>query len=128
MTPNPDKVWAVTRTALLFTGPAFALWGLGQVVTGYGNGQPVEPLLDKNAFASLMNLFWFMASVLFIGKVHERGFHWRMTPPTLGLLVIATALFAAESRGATLTWLLLMPFARGRVTGLRTASVQSSWS
>lgn len=109
MGPNPDKTWNALRTALLLAGPAFALWGLGQVVTGYGNGQPVGPLVDKNAFAALMNLFWFMASVHFIGKIHDRGLHWRMLLPVLGLLLIVMTLFAAESRGATLTWLLLMP-------------------
>lgn len=111
MTPNPVKTWRVLRTALLLTGPAFALWGLGQVVTGYGSGQPVGPLVDKNAFAALMNLFWFMASIHFIGTMRDRGLHWRMIPPALGLLLIAMTLFAAESRGATLTWLLLMPIA-----------------
>jgi hypothetical protein len=110
LTPNPDKVWGMLRTALLLAGPAFALWGLGQVITSYGLGQPVGPLVDKNAFAALMNLFWFMASVHFIGKMPDRGLHWRMILPALGLLLIAMTLFAAESRGATLTWLLLMPF------------------
>lgn len=109
MTPNPDRIWNVLRTTLLLAGPAFALWGLGQVITGYGNGQPVGPLVDKNAFAALMNLFWFMASVHFIGKIHDRGLYWRMLLPVLGLLLIVMTLFAAESRGATLTWLLLMP-------------------
>ena len=111
MTPNPDKIWNALRTALLVAGPAFALWGLGQVVTGYGHGQPVGPLVDKNAFAALMNLFWFVASVHFIGKVHDRGNHWRRGLHALGLLLIAMTLFAAESRGATLTWLLLTPVA-----------------
>lgn len=111
MTPNPARIWSALRTALLFAGPAFALWGLGQVVTGYGSGQPVGPLVDRNAFAALMNLFWFMSSALVIGKIHDRGLRWRMIPPVLGLLLIATSLFAAESRGATLTWLLLMPIA-----------------
>lgn len=109
MTPNPARIWNALRTTLLLAGPAFALWGLGQVITGYGNGQPVGPLVDKNAFAALMNLFWFMASVHFIGKIHDRGLHWRMLLPALGLLLVAMTLFAAESRGATLTWLLLMP-------------------
>lgn len=111
MTPNPARIWGALRTALLFAGPAFALWGLGQVVTSYGNGQPVGPLVDRNAFAALMNLFWFTASAHFIGKIHARGLRWRMILPALGLLLIAMTLFAAESRGATLTWLLLMPIA-----------------
>lgn len=109
MTPNPARIWNALRTTLLWAGPAFALWGLGQVVTGYGYGLPVGPLVDKNAFAALMNLFWFMASVHFIGKIRDRGLHWRMLLPALGLLLIVMTLFADESRGATLTWLLLMP-------------------
>lgn len=109
MTPRPDEVWAHLRGAFLLAGPAFALWGIWQVVTGYGNGQPVGPLIDKNAFAALMNVFWFFASVHFTGALHDRGWNWRTAFSALGLLLIATTLFAAESRGATLAWLLLMP-------------------
>lgn len=105
--PDSARIWRTLRTVLLFAGPVFALWGLGQVVTGYGNGQPVGPLVDKNAFAALMNLFWFTASVYFIRKVHVGGRH--LILQGLGMLLIAMTLFAAESRGATLTWLLLMP-------------------
>ncbi len=109
MTPNPDRLWRALRILFLFTGPGLALWGLLQVAMGYGNGQPVGPLVDKNAFAALMNLFWFMASAQFAGKMHDRGQHWRLIPAISGLFLIAMALFATESRGATLTWLLLMP-------------------
>lgn len=109
MTPEPDKVWRSVRMALLLAGPVFALWGVGQVVTGYGHGQPVGPLVDKNAFAALMNLFWFMASVRFIAQAHDRGWGWHLLLPAISLLLIAMTLFAAESRGAILTWLLLMP-------------------
>lgn len=111
MTPNPDRVWGALRTGFLVGGPGFAAWGLWQVVTGYGNGQPVGPLVDKNAFAALMNLFWFMASAGLIAKMSDRGASWRLILYALGLLLIATTLFAAESRGATLSWLLLMPVA-----------------
>jgi len=111
LTPNPDKVWNVLRGVFLLAGPALALWGLGQVVTGFGYGYPVGPLLDKNAFAALMNLFWFMASIHFIGKMNQKGVQARLILPALGLLLIAATLFATESRGAILTWLLLMPFA-----------------
>jgi O-antigen ligase len=112
MTPNPDKIWHALRTSFLLAGPALALWGLGQAVTGYGYGYPVGPLVDKNAFAALMNLFWFMASSHFISKINQKGIHtYLLFFPTLGLLLIATTLFATESRGAILTWLLLMPFA-----------------
>lgn len=110
MIPNPDKIWNMLRATLLLAGPAFALWGLGQVITGYGLGQPVGPLVDKNAFAALMNLFWFMASVHFILKASNSTSYWRIALSGFGLLLIALTLFAAESRGATLTWLLLMPF------------------
>lgn len=112
MTPNPDRVWNAVRTALLLTGPVFALWGLGQVLTHYGYGYPVGPLVDKNAFAALMNVFWFLTSIHFIRWAGGgRRQHWRLVLPALGLLLIAMTLFAAESRGATLTWLLLMPIA-----------------
>lgn len=111
MTPNSDTVWAGIRTALLLAGPALALWGLWQVVTGYGFGYPVGPLLDKNAFAALMNVFWFVSCVHFMGKFGDRALRWRMILMALGLLVIAMTLFASESRGAILTWLVLTPFA-----------------
>ena len=111
LTPNPDKVWGALRGVFLLAGPALALWGLGQVVTGYGYGYPVGPLVDKNAFAALMNLFWFIAAVHFIRNINDKGFHARLILPALGLLLIAATLFATESRGAILTWLLLMPFA-----------------
>lgn len=109
--PNPDKLWNALRTVFLLAGPALALWGLGQVMIGYGYGYPVGPLVDKNAFAALMNLFWFMASIHFIGKMNQKGIQARLILPALGLLLIAATLFATESRGAILTWLLLMPFA-----------------
>lgn len=111
LTPNPDKVWNALRAVLLLAGPGFALWGLAQVVTGYGYGQPVGPLVDKNAFAALMNLFWFMAAVHFIRRIHDKGFQLRLILPAVGLLLIAMTLFATESRGAILAWLILMPFA-----------------
>lgn len=110
MTPNPDKLWNALRTVFLLAGPALALWGLGQVVTDYGYLHPVGPLVDSNAFAALMNLFWFSASVHFIWKMHHKGLHAGLIFPALGLLLIGTALFATESRGATLTWLLLTPW------------------
>ncbi|WP_324779253.1 O-antigen ligase family protein [Thiobacillus sedimenti] len=109
ITRNSTKIWNALRVVLLLTGPVFALWGLGQVISGFGNGQPIGPLVDKNAFAALLNLFWFMGSAHFIGRVSDRGPYWRLVPAALGLLLIAMTLFAAESRGATLTWLLLMP-------------------
>lgn len=111
LTPNPDKLWNTLRTVFLLAGPALALWGLGQVMTGYGYGYPVGPLVDKNAFAALMNLFWFMASIHFISKMNKKGIQPRLILPALGLLLIAATLFATESRGAILTWLLLLPFA-----------------
>lgn len=111
LTSNPDKVWGALRGVFLLAGPALALWGLEQVVTGYGYGYPVGPLVDKNAFAALMNLFWFIAAVHFIRNINDKGFHARLILPALGLMLVAATLFATESRGAILTWLLLMPFA-----------------
>lgn len=110
MPPNPDKIWNALRPAFLLAGPALALWGLGQVVTGYGYGHPVGPLVDTNAFAALMNLFWFPAVVHFIRKMHHKGIHARLIMPAMGLLLVSLALFATESRGATLTWMVLMPW------------------
>ena len=107
MTPDPARIWGALRTMLLLAGPVFALWGLWQVVAGYGNGQPVGPLVDRNAFAALMNLFWFVATANFIGRMRDGGRH--LILHGLGMLLISMTLFAAESRGATLTWLLLMP-------------------
>jgi O-antigen ligase len=111
LTPNPDNAWSALRGVFLLAGPTLALWGLGQVVTGFGYGYPVGPLVDKNAFAALMNLFWFSAAVHFIRNINDKGFHTRLILPAVGLLLIAATLFATESRGAILTWLLLMPFA-----------------
>ncbi len=109
MTPSPEKVWGILRAMMLLAGPVFALWGLGQVVTGYGNGQPVGPLVDRNAFAALMNLFWFSASAYFVNMVQAGGKRRSVVIQALGLLLIAMTLFASESRGAMLTWLILMP-------------------
>jgi hypothetical protein len=85
---------------------SLALWGLWQVIAHIGYGWPVGPLVDRNAFAALMNLFWFPVAYLFLS--HTRTYGKAFLFGT-GLFIISTALFATASRGGIATWLLLLP-------------------
>lgn len=106
--PNTDMLWSRLRILLWIGGMGMALWGLWQVVQPIGNSQGLEPLIDRNAYAALMNLLWFPAAYLFL-TAKTSAKHWMPFFSGAGLFIISAALFATESRGSIVIWALLLP-------------------
>ncbi len=105
--PNFAEIWQHLRVLLFVTAVGLALWAIWQVANKVGYGWASGPLVDRNAFAALMNLLWFPAAYLFLSTK-------LVTKPATfllgsGLFVISIALFATASRGGILTWMLLLP-------------------
>jgi O-antigen ligase len=105
-TTTLSATWQSLRVAFFLSGVGLAIWGLWQVVEHIGYGLPVGPLIDRNAFAALMNLLWFPAAYLFLTNTQSRG---KTVLFGFGLFTISMALFATASRGGIATWLLLLP-------------------
>lgn len=106
--PNPTRLWAALRIAFWLGGVFLASWAIWQVMYHIGYGQAVGPLIDRNAFAALINAFWFPAAFwLFIRRPPQHG--WMPTLLSIGLFILSVALFATTSRGGIATWLLLLP-------------------
>ncbi|BBP00168.1 hypothetical protein SFSGTM_08760 [Sulfuriferula nivalis] len=104
--PHLSSTWAPLRMMLFLGAIGLALWGLWQVIAKIGYGFPVGPLVDRNAFAALMNLLWFPATYLFLTNTNSRS---KAAIYGAGLFIINMALFATASRGGIVTWLLLLP-------------------
>lgn len=107
-TPSFAAHWVNIRKLLFILAVILAAWALLQVQSHTGNGDAVGPLKDRNAFAALMNVLWFPAAFLFLTHISSQH-RLRSAGLSLGLLIIATALFSTTSRGGIATWLLLMP-------------------
>jgi hypothetical protein len=103
-----DQIWKTLRIVFFVLAVILASWAIWQVANNIGYGHAVGPLLDRNAFAALMNLLWFPAAYLLISGaiVIKRVFSVLLA---IGLFIISIALFATTSRGGIATWLLLMP-------------------
>lgn len=101
-----DKAWYHLRFLFFIGASILAVWGLWQVIDQIGYGWPVGPLVDRNAFAALMNLLWFPTAYLFLTHTSSRG---KAVLFGVGLFIINMALFATASRGGIATWLLLLP-------------------
>ena len=105
--PNFTQIWQHLRVLLFVTAVGLALWAIWQVANKIGYGWASGPLVDRNAFAALMNLLWFPAAYLFLSTK-------LVTKPATfllgsGLFLVSIALFATASRGGILTWVLLLP-------------------
>ncbi len=107
--PNLPEIWQNLRIILFFTGVGLAVWAIWQVANKIGYGWAVGPLVDRNAFAALMNLFWFPVAYLFLSNKYTSN-RWISILLGGGLFVISIALFATASRGGIATWMLLLPF------------------
>ena len=107
--PNFADIWQNLRLLLLIAAVGLALWAIWQVANKIGYGWAVGPLVDRNAFAALMNLLWFPAVFLFISN-QSASKCWLKLTLGGGLFIISMALFATTSRGGILIWLLLLPF------------------
>ncbi|MEO6118262.1 MAG: O-antigen ligase family protein [Methylotenera sp.] len=103
------ETWGSIRLALFIMGVGLAAWAIWQVINHVGYGWAVGPLVDRNAFAALMNLLWFPAAYLFLTHKFTSN-RWMSLLLGGGLFLISTALFATTSRGGIATWLLLLPF------------------
>jgi O-antigen ligase len=103
-----DQIWKTLRIVFFVLAVILASWAIWQVFNNIGYGQAVGPLLDRNAFAALMNLLWFPSAYLLISSVKnsKRVFS---AFSVMGLFIISIALFATASRGGIATWLLLVP-------------------
>lgn len=106
---NLSDSWKVLRIFFFILGVFLASWAVWQVAYHVGYGHAVGPLVDRNAFAALMNLLWFPATYLFLSNMFCSK-RWLTVLLGCGFFVISTALFATASRGAILTWLVLQPF------------------
>ena len=107
-TPTYSDVWRGLRALLFVTAVSLALWAIWQVANKIGYGWAVGPLVDRNAFAALMNLLWFPVAYLFISHQPASGFKLKLVLG-LGLFIVSTALFATASRGGIGAWMLLLP-------------------
>jgi O-antigen ligase len=101
-----DKAWHQLRFLFFIGASSLAVWGLWQVIDQIGYGWPVGPLVDRNAFAALMNLLWFPTAFLFLAHTSSRD---KAVLFGVGLFIISMALFATASRGGIAIWLLLLP-------------------
>jgi O-antigen ligase len=105
---NFSDYWKILRIFFFVMGVGLGIWAIWQVNYHVGYGWAVGPLIDRNAFAALMNLLWFPAAYLFLSKSHSSK-HWISILMGGGLFIISTALFATASRGGILIWMLLLP-------------------
>lgn len=102
-------IWKILRVIFFVSAVGLAAWAIFQVMNNVGYGHAVGPLVDRNAFAALMNLLWFPSSYLFIITKFKTN-PWQSSLAGVGLFVISLALFATASRGGIGVWLLLLPF------------------
>jgi O-antigen ligase len=105
---NFNIVWEKLRIIFFTAGLVFAIWAIWQVLNKIGYGFATGPLLDRNAFAALMNLLWFPAVYLFI-KSKSANRYYTAWLCGLGLFLISIALFATTSRAGIGIWLVLLP-------------------
>ncbi|MES2181714.1 MAG: O-antigen ligase family protein [Pseudomonadota bacterium] len=103
-----NEIWKKLSVILFITAVGLASWGIWQVIDHVGYGHAVGPLVDRNAFAALMNLLWFPAAYLFLTHKLTAN-RWISLLLGSGLFIISVALFATASRGGIGTWLILLP-------------------
>ena len=106
---DPDRVWAWLRPGLWVGAAIFALWGVGQVVTGTAV-RAHGPLADPNGYAGAINLFWFALAARFLTVDSPALPRWRLLAMVGVLSLLALAFFGAASRGAMLSWFISVPF------------------
>ena len=112
LTPTPDEIWAQLRKVFVAGAWLISLWGVYQVIF-LGLPRALGPVADPNVYACLLNLLWFPLLSAFFNPNSLSVEKSRFTQLMLGasLFLVSLAFFAASSRGATLSWLLLIPLA-----------------
>ncbi|HOY70551.1 MAG TPA: O-antigen ligase family protein [Methylotenera sp.] len=101
-------IWKTVSKVLFFLGVIFGLWAIWQVYSHSGRGHAVGPLLDRNAFAALINLLWFPSTYLFLAKGSNNK-EWVRVVFGVGIFVMSAALFATTSRGGIAIWVVFLP-------------------
>lgn len=104
-----SDAWMRQRYILMFFGVVLSVWGIWQVINHIGLGIATGPLNDRNAFAASLNLLWFPVVYLFAVSTYKSDNRWAMIISGFSVFVIGLGLFATTSRGAILTWGLLLP-------------------
>jgi O-antigen ligase len=104
---QPDAVWAWLRKALWLGAVVFSGWGIWQVLNGEIRAH--GPLIDPNAYAGALNLLWFPLAAHFMALDFRQSSRLAVFAKLAVLLLLALAFFAANSRGAMLSWLLITP-------------------
>jgi O-antigen ligase len=112
MSPSTDAIWPILRKFFLAGLWLISAWGIYQVIF-LGLPRALGPVADPNVYACLLNLLWFPLLSAFFKPNSLSVEKSRFAQLMLGvsLLLVNLAFFAASSRGATLSWLLLMPLA-----------------
>ena len=105
---QPDMVWALLRKGLWLGAAVFSLLGTwqvlgGEVVRAHG------PMADPNAYAAALNLLWFPLAARFLSVDWQETSRLSSFARGVVLLSIGLAFFSANSRGAMLSWLLVVP-------------------
>jgi O-antigen ligase len=101
-----NVIWRILNKTLLLVGFSFAIWAIYQVSV---EGKLAEgPLEDRNAFAALMNLIWFLAVIAFTKYLKEKNIK-ASAASGLCILIVSIALFATSSRAGIVAWLILQP-------------------
>ena len=104
---QPDAVWAWLRKALWLGAVVFSIWGIWQVLNGEARAH--GPLIDPNAYSGALNLLWFPLAARFMALDLRQSSRLSIFAKLAVLLLLGLAFFAANSRGAMLSWFLITP-------------------
>lgn len=105
---QPDTVWGWLRKGLWLGATVFSVSGIWQVASSEAV-RAHGPLIDPNAYAGALNLLWFPLAARFMAVDLRQTSHLSSFAKASVLLLLGLAFFAANSRGALLSWLLVAP-------------------
>jgi O-antigen ligase len=105
---QPDAIWIWLRKVLWLGAAVLSISGILQV-TSNETLRAHGPLIDPNAYAATLNLLWFPLAARFLAI--DLRLTSRLSRYAMGttLLLLGLAFFAANSRGALISWALIVP-------------------
>ncbi len=106
---QPDAVWALLRKGLWLGAALFSISGIWQVLSSEV-ARAHGPVIDPNAYAGVLNLLWFPLAARFLAVDLREISRLSILLKGIVLLLLGLAFFSANSRGALLSWLLVVPF------------------